>query len=64
MSLYLSPLEHRINQFQKLIGKGRYYKIMNWNLALLRKCFWKGNGKFIKPTQQEIKNHYEDLCFY
>lgn len=60
----MNLLEHRIIRFQELIEKGRYYRIMNWNLALLRKCFWKGRGKFMKPDYWEIKNHYENFCFY
>jgi hypothetical protein len=60
----MNPIDYRIKRFQELIDKGKYYRIMNWNLVLIRKCFWKGNGKFIKPDQRELLNHYEDFGFF
>lgn len=60
----MMPLDYRIKRFQDLIAKGKYYRIMNWNLSLIRKCFWKGNGKFIKPDRCEIRNHCEDFGFF
>lgn len=60
----MNPLEYRIKRFQELVDKGKYYRIMNWNLALIRKCFWKGRGKFVKPEPWEILNHYENFSFY
>ena len=60
----MHPLEHRVRLFQELVDKGKYYRIMNWNLALICKCFWKGRGKFIKPEPWEIRNHYENFCFF
>ena len=57
-------IDYRICRFQDLISKGKYYRIMNWNLALIRKCFWKGRGKFIKPKKWEIRNHSEDFVFF
>lgn len=60
----MNPIDCRICHFQELIDKGRYYRIMNWNLVLIRKCFWKGQGKFIKPNYWEIRNHYEGFCFF
>lgn len=60
----MNPVDYRIKHFQELILKGKYYRIMNWNLALIRRCFWKGNGKFIKPERWEIMNHYEDYSFF
>lgn len=60
----MSLLEYRIQHFQNLINKGRYYRIMNWNLSLIRKCFRKGNGKFLKPTKWNIVQHKEDYCLF
>jgi hypothetical protein len=60
----MNSYEQRIIRFQELIAKGEYYRIMNWNLALIQKCFWKGNGKFSKPNCLEIENHIENFCFY
>jgi len=60
----MNPIDYRIRHFQELILMGKYYRIMNWNLALIRKCFWKGRGKFIKPDQREIINHCEDFGFF
>jgi hypothetical protein len=64
MSLYLSPLEHRVLRFQELITKGKYYRIMNFNLDLIRIRFRKGNGKFLKSEPWEIRNYEENFCFY
>lgn len=60
----MNPLEHRVKRFQELVDKGKYYRIMNWNLALLRQCFRKGKGKFVKPEPWEILNHYENFGFF
>jgi hypothetical protein len=60
----MSPIDYRIKLFQDLIAKGKYYQIMNWNLELIRQCFWKGGGKFKKPDKWEIRNHYDHFCFY
>ena len=60
----MNLIDYRIKHFQELIKKGEYYRIMNWNLALIRRCFWKGHGKFIKPDRREIINHIEDFCFF
>lgn len=64
MTLYLSPLDYRIKRFQDLIAKGKYYRIMNWNLGLIQQCFWKGKGVFVKPNMWEIRNHTENFSFY
>jgi hypothetical protein len=64
MSPYLSPLEHRILRFQDLISKGKYYRIMNFNLDIIRIQFRKGKGKFLKPEEWEIRNYEENFCFY
>ena len=60
----MNPIDYRIRRFQELILMGKYYRIMNWNLSLIRKCFWKGKGKFIKPESWEIRNHREDFGFF
>ena len=57
-------LDHRILRFQDLIAKGIYYRIMNFNLDLIRIRFRKGNGKFIKPESWEMRNYEENFCFY
>lgn len=62
--LTMSPLEHRIKLFQELILKGIYYRIMNFNLDLIRIRFQKGNGKFLKPEYWEIRNYKENFCLY
>ncbi len=64
MSPYLSPLEQRVLRFQELITKGKYYRIMNFNLDLIRIRFRKGSGKFLKPEPWEIRNYEENWGFY
>jgi hypothetical protein len=32
-----TALDHRIDRFQELIAKGVYYRIMNYNLDLIRR---------------------------
>ena len=60
----MTPLDHRVLRFQELISKGKYYRIMNWNLGLIQQCFWKGKGVFVKPNQWEIRNHIEIFYSY
>jgi hypothetical protein len=60
----MSPLETRILRFQELVSKGKYYQIMNFNLDLIRILFRKGNGKFLKPEEWEMRNYEENFCFY
>jgi hypothetical protein len=60
----MSPLEHRVLRFQELITKGKYYRIMNFNLDLIRIRFRKGKGKFLKPEPWEMRNYEENFCFY
>ena len=60
----MSLIESRIMRFQELISKGKIYKLMNFNLYILRRCFQKGNGKFVKLTEQEYSNFWENYVFY
>jgi len=60
----MRALEHRVLRFQDLIAKGKYYRIMNFNLDLIRIRFRKGNGKFSKPNPWEMRNYEENFCFY
>ncbi len=60
----MSALEQRVLRFQELITKGKYYRIMNFNLDLIRIRFRKGNGKFLKPDLWEMRNYEENFCFY
>ncbi len=60
----MSALEQRVLRFQELITKGKYYRIMNFNLDLIRIRFRKGNGKFLKPEKWEMRNYEENFCFY
>jgi hypothetical protein len=64
MTLYLSPLEYRIQLFQELISKGKYYRLKNFNLDLIRLRFRKGKGKFLKPEPWEMRNYEESFVFY
>jgi hypothetical protein len=56
-------IEERVRRFQDLIAKGTYYRIMNWNLYVLRRSFWAGGGKFKKPDVWEVRNYREDAGF-
>lgn len=61
----MTPIEYRIARFQDLINKkGKIYKLMNFNLYILRMCFKKGRGKFIPLEDWEYSNFMEDWNFY
>ncbi len=62
--LNISLVECRVKLFQELIKKEKYYRIMNFNLDLIKIQFRKGNGKFLKPEDWEIRNYEENFCFY
>jgi hypothetical protein len=56
--LYICPthLEHRIACFQDLISdkiKEVYFRLMNWNLDIIRYFTDNGNKKFKRPTHSE-----------
>ena len=59
-----SPLEYRITRFQDLVSHGKYYRIMNWNLGLILRCFHNERHRFKKPNQWDIAQHEENFCFY
>jgi hypothetical protein len=57
------PIEERVRLFQDLIAKGIYYRIMNWNLYVIRRSFREGGGKFKKPEDWQVRNYREDIGF-
>lgn len=63
--MYLTPLENRIARFQSLINDhDKYYRIMNFNLDIIRDRFRKGNGNYLKPTKKDIINYFDLTWFY
>lgn len=59
-----TPLEYRIMRFQDLINENKeYFRLMNWNLDIIKHFSQKGNGKFIRPTHREILFTIPG-CFY
>jgi len=60
----MTPIENRIQRFQELVAKGKYYKLMNFNLYILRMCSKKGRGKFMALNASEYMNYEEDINFY
>jgi hypothetical protein len=56
-------IEERIRHTQELISKGNIYRIMNFNLFILKMAFRKGRGQFSKLSASEIENYKEDFNF-
>jgi hypothetical protein len=49
-----TPLEHRIARFQDLIQyQEDYFRLMNWNLDIIKYFTKYGTKKFKRPTHKE-----------
>lgn len=60
----MSEIEARIRRFQQLIAKGRYYRLMNFTLTILKASFRKGGGRYVKLDKREQKCIDEVWCFH
>jgi hypothetical protein len=52
-----TPIQHRISLFQDLISdkdKEVYFRLMNWNLDIIKHFTNNGNKKFKRPSHKEI----------
>lgn len=50
-----TPLEHRISRFRNLIEyQDVYFRLMNWNLDVIKYFTKNGNQKFKCPTHKEV----------
>lgn len=49
-----TPLEYRISRFQDLIQfQELYFRLMNWNLDIIKYFTKYGTAKFKRPTHRE-----------